>query len=301
MRATKSAGDRSSPPPIAGFRPTGFIEESAGYWRDGVYAPQDFRYHAICEYLKLSPSFVAVSKAVEGKSSPFPLPKDQDAVRLIVNDFRQVLRMEPSDWWRKHGKNLYGVKAPAPTVYMAGRLTSKTKSLNVMWDGNNATVVRIAANQSKKDALKDLEKILDDMSDWHKPGKFGAAPVEQLPPKYTFLKSRLRQSALAMGAQVLSYYQSSQDFPLWWIGNFHAISPAHAITPADLAKMGADEIAHRKRILSIATSRVVKYALLVAENAARGRFPCSDPFPEAQVDFFQRTVGKPVGRKRKLS
>ena len=158
---------------------------------------------------------------------------------------------------------------------------------------------RIAANQSKKDALKNLEKVLDDMSDWHKRGKFGEALVEQLPPKYTFLKSRLRQSALAMGERVLSYYQSSQDFPLWWIGNFHAISPAHTITPADLAKMDADEIAHRKRILSIATSRVVKYALLVAENAARGRFPCSAPFPEAQVDFFQRTVGKPVGRKRK--
>ena len=39
-------------------------------------------------------------------------------------------------------------------------------------------------------------------------------------------------------------------------------------------------------------------ALLIAENAARGRFPCDKPFPEAMLDAYTRKAGRPVGSKR---
>ena len=53
-----------------------------------------------------------------------------------------------------------------------------------------------------------------------------------------------------------------------------------------------------QEVLSIAARRLIRTAALVAENAARGHFPCDKPFAEAQLDYYKRKAGRPVGSKR---
>lgn len=58
-----------------------------------------------------------------------------------------------------------------------------------------------------------------------------------------------------------------------------------------------DDIAYQREILSIGARRLIKKAALIAENAARGRFPCDKPFPEAIFYPYERKAGRPKGTK----
>jgi hypothetical protein len=85
--------------------------------------------------------------------------------------------------------------------------------------------------------------------------------------------------------------------PLWKIGNDLHLSPDNAIDEND-ATLDQDVAADRKQVLSIMAHRLVKTAALVAENAARGRFPSDEPFTEAILSPFKRAPGRPIGSKR---
>jgi hypothetical protein len=60
-----------------------------------------------------------------------------------------------------------------------------------------------------------------------------------------------------------------------------------------------EKYSYNKELLSIAASRLIKTATLVAENAARGRFPSNKPFIEAKLSKNARKAGRPIGTKRK--
>jgi hypothetical protein len=138
-----------------------FFEFDANRWRDGVDAPEDYRYSAMYEYLRLSPSFFAAMRHLEGKKSPYPLPDDLEQVLPVVQDFRQIFRFRMPKWWRNHGKRLFGTPLPSAKVFVAGTVSANRPSLTVMHDQHDALVVRIAVNQSKKDAMAAIEKALD--------------------------------------------------------------------------------------------------------------------------------------------
>jgi len=53
------------------------------------------------------------------------------------------------------------------------------------------------------------------------------------------------------------------------------------------------ELSYRKNVLSIAARRAIRQAVLVAENAARGRFPTDKWFPEAILSPYSRKAGRP--------
>ena len=267
-----------------------FFEYDANRWRDGVDAPSDYRYSAMYEYLRLSPSFFSVLRHIENKRSPYPVPVDMDLIEPVVRDFLHVFRTTRSEWWRKHGKYLFGSPPPAAKVYVVGKVSANCQSLTVMHDQNDAIVARISVNQSKKDALAVLEKELDALI---AKGQFDVKAGNSLKAKYGFTSKRIRRTTLALGIQVLQYYQSKRVHPLWWIGNFFQVSPAMCLTPENVLTLDDAEIAYRKQVLGITTSRIVNNATLIAENAARGRFPCADPFPEAMTNVFERSVGRP--------
>jgi hypothetical protein len=279
---------------VRGDRRHGFGREKGVYWRDGVYAKEDYRYWAMYEYLKLSPSFIAVWSRLENVTSPYPLPEDADIVEPVVKDFRHIFGMPAWKWWGKHGKYLFGTTAPGPQVIIAGRLSEKNKALTVPWDRNDAVIARIAVNQSKQDALKELEVELDRLIAKR---QFSVATTDQSAPKYVFLNNRIREATLAVGSEVLTYYCMKRVLPLWWIGNLLGVIPGQCFERDDLPRMATDELAQRKRVLSIATSRIIRTSLLIAENAARGRFPCASPFPQAMVSVFERKAGRPTKEK----
>lgn len=268
-----------------------FFEWDANRWRDGVDAPEDYRYSAMYEYLRLSPSFFAAMRHLEGKKCPYSLPKDLEKLLPVAQDFRHIFRLNMPEWWRKHGKLLFGTPPPSSKCFVAGTVSSNRPSLTVMHDQHDAMVVRIALSQSKKDAMAAFELELDALV---ARGQFGIKAGSSLAAKYGFTTKRIRRPTLALGLEVLHYYQSKRVFPLWWIGNRFEVSPAMCLTDENVLALGESEIAYRKQVLGITASRIVSNAMLIAENAARGRFPCADPFPEAMTNVFERSVGRPA-------
>lgn len=268
----------------------GWGSAEAKYWRDGGYAPPDSRYQWFYEYLLESPSFLAVQAKLRGESSPYPFPSDWDKVEPVARDF---IDADPDlmfhDWWRKKGGlKLFSVRAPDPAVTAAvGRLSEKTRSLRLEWDGNDGVVIRVALNQSRKNAEKQISKLFDRL-------QFEVPVRASVAPKYVFLKNRIWESTLETGLLALFDQRSrNQAVPLWWIGNRLNLIPRQTFNQDEYDRIKSKELAERKRLLGIAAARLIKNAALIAENAARGRFPCADPFPEAQMAFFKRKAGRP--------
>lgn len=265
-----------------------FLPLSAEYWRDGVYAPEDWRYSAMVEFLLNSPSFLAVREHIKGDKPRYPLPKDFESVRKVVEDFMDI--NEDTDrlqWWRSGGKYLFGQAAPAPKVYVLPQiLTSKNKSLTMMWDRNDAVVLRVALSQSKAEALEQIKTKFENL-------QFQASGPTEISAKYQFMGKGPREATLEKACTAL--WMSSPhglDYPLWLTGSNVGAVPGQTIKAKEFTTMDPGDLAERKRILTIAVSRLIRIGNLVAENAARGRFPCIDPFPEAQLTIHKKKIGR---------
>lgn len=262
----------------------------AKYEKEGVAVVADSRYDLVCDYLKASPSYEAVMRKLAKQKSPYPLPKDFKAVAQVVRDFGAIYKMNEMDWWEKVGKRIYGISAPLPNVKVVGALDSENKELTNKWNGVNSVVAELPLNLTLPQALKQLRKQLASY-------QFSAALPKQTAPLYQLSNSKLRIDTLQNGLTALRLYK--KGLPLWGIGNQLRLIPAQSFLEDELAKIDANELADRKEILSIAASRLIKTAALVAENAARGRFPSDKVFSEAITAPYKRKAGRPRDKRQK--
>lgn len=291
-----------------------FAELDAQYWRDGFYVKADYRYWAMYAFVHASPSFQAVANKLRGRPCDLPMPADASLIEDVFKDFflelgpdtphtnESIIRMEklrgprlgtteklayPTDWWNAKGKRLFGIAAQDPSVRVFSPLTASNKSVKIERAKTDCLAVQISLNQSLDDALEALAKKLSSY-------KFSAANYQVEKPKYALLDSSVRRATLGMAQQVLEMYQSgTAPKPMWWIGNHCAVTKSLSFTQEQYDSFSNKERAYRKKRLEIATSRVLRTALLLAENAARGRFPCVEPFPEAQLTALKRKAGRP--------
>ena len=291
-----------------------FAELEAQYWRDGFFAKSDYRYWAMYYFVHASPSFRAVANKLRGKPCDLPMPVDASLIEDIFKDFfielgpntpqtnESIIRMEKlrgprlgtteklahaSDWWNAKGKRLFGIEAQDPSVRVFSKLTSTNKSVKIERAKTDCLAVQISLNQSLEEALEVLAKKLSAFN-------FSSENYQVKKPKYTFIENPIRRSTLGMAQQVLELYQSgTKPKPMWLIGNHCAVTKSLSFTHEQYDSFSNKERAYRKKRLEIATSRVLRTALLLAENAARGRFPCIDPFPEAQLTALKRKAGRP--------
>ena len=265
-------------------------------------------------FVHASPSFQAVASQLRGKPTTLPIPVDQTVVADVFKDFflelgpdtpqtnESISRMEkirgprissrdklayPTDWWNAKGKRIFGIPAPDPNVRVF-ELTERKKSIRVERFKSDCVVVQVSLNQSLNQALMEITKKLT-------PVKFSESNIHVDKPKYSLLDTPIRRVTMAMALKVLQLYQTDNEkYPLWWIGNQCAVTKSLSFTQEEFDAFTPKERAYRKKRLEIATSRVLRMGLLLAENAARGRFPCVDAFPEAQLTALKRKAGRPA-------
>lgn len=97
------------------------------------------------------------------------------------------------------------------------------------------------------------------------------------------MPSKLHIETLTAGVDALKYYK--REMPLWQIGNRLRLIPAQSLDEREESEHKAYQYSQQKELLSIAARRLIRTAVLIAENAARGRFPCYKPFAQAQMDY----------------
>lgn len=267
------------------------ISLGADYEHAGLSVKPDLRYDLICDYLKASPSYEAVMRHLAKQKLPYPLPKDYKDVEKVVNDFGEIYEMREADWWEKIGMGLYGISAPLPAVKVAGILDKQNNQLKTKWSGVNSVVAELPLNLTLPQALKQLRKQLADY-------QFSAALPKQTAPLYQLSNSKLRIETLVNGLSALRLYK--KNIPLWKIGNQLRLIPAQSFLEAESNLINENELGDRKELLSIAASRLIRCAALVAENAARGRFPSDKNFNEAITAPYKRKAGRPVGSMKKV-
>lgn len=251
----------------------------------GVSVAADWRYDLVCDYLKASPSYRAVKRKLEGRVTK-ELPVDYSTIEQVVLDFGDIYRLWEPEWWKLIGTKLYGIKAPLPRVRIAGELSSSSPTSESTFKGIDSLIVEIPLALTLPAALKQIRKAIEGQ-------RFAALIPEAIAPKYQLAASKLRRETLQTGLMALHYYE--KRMPLWQIGNRLELIPAQTFDERALAKEDHHKVSYEKEVLSIAARRLVRTALLVAENAARGRFPSDRPFPEAMTGSYKRKAGRPVG------
>jgi len=276
-----------------------FELQGSSWEESGLFAASDWRYEALVDYLKLSPSYKLVCEwARKGKKVlPANAPKDWKQIVKTYEDFGDVWRIPESRWWDSRGKALFGIKAAKAQTFIVGN-TDDTALINSkisaksqkMWQDMGSPeclVLAIPTNQTKQMALKQINAIV-------RAGNFVSTKPRLIKPKYELIRSKLREPTIKLGTIALRMYQLGM--PLWLIGNQLVLSPAHHIELDDEANPKDNELnlAEKKVRLGILSSKLINKSELVAENAARGLYPTDAPCRYAmKFKSATRKVGRP--------
>ena len=262
------------------------LEFRADFDQSGVSVTPDWRYDLICDYLKASPSYESVYRKLRGQKTPYSQPKDYKLVEQVSKDFGAIYEMNEVAWWQQIGMQLYGIKAPTAKVRLAGELNENSKSISINKSMYQSLVFEIPLSLTISEVVKQVKQLA-------KGYDFSKSLPKILKPKYQLEKIKLRQKNLQQGLQALRMYK--KKMPLWQIGNRLNLVPSQTIDEGLLETKMAYKYSQNKEIMSIAASRLIRNAGLVAENAARGRFPNNRPFKEAILTPYEREAGRPAG------
>lgn len=261
----------------------------------------DWRYSLVLPYIRHSNSYLAVRDKHRGrKVAKDDLPSDADLVLHVANwlDILGIgtdidLRNE-TNWLEHAQKSLYGFRKAIPTV---GHTFTKANESALINSGDldyPCIMLRIPLTLTMTEALSQIKSIFKSHAT-HYGAQFGTPLPDSHKGQYKLEPSKLRQDTLVKGVDALTLYKAG--VPLWKIGNQLDLSANNKIKD-DGVDLDQDELADKKRVLSIMAKRLINTAFLVAENAARGRFPSDKPFPEAILGTHKRTAGRPIGSKR---
>jgi hypothetical protein len=280
-----------------------FIEQGSEWEASGLFAASDWRYEALVDYLKLSPSYRLVCEWARKGSKAIPInaPKDWNQLVKTYGDFGDVWRIPESRWWDSRGIALFGIKAAKAQTFVIGHSDdtalingkSVTESQKTWQDmaKPDCLVIAIPTNQTKQIALKQISAII-------RSNAFVSSKPMPIKPKYELIRSKLREPTIKLGTIALKMYQFGS--PLWLIGNRLNLSPAHHIELDENGHPKPNELslAEKKVRLGILASKLRNKAELISENAARGLYPTDAPCRYAiKFESKTRKVGRPSKTK----
>lgn len=244
------------------------------------------------EYLRLSPSYELARKARAGKltaSQKRMLPDDFDLVLKTYDEYGDVSKVSFANWWATTGINLYGTEYIKPQVRQianiekneeyepgfAKALEQYFKSFRKHEGSGRALILAIPLGMPKRAILKEVTKMIN---------KTGATvPPKAQKAKRSLTAKRLRSAPLFIGLHLLWAKAQNPDWTNWRLGVAAKVSPTNAIDLDINAKKASAKTVDQRNNMTVLTSRALKKAQYITENAARGRFP--DPKPIALPEF----------------
>jgi hypothetical protein len=277
------------------------IPFQAIHYFEGVDVSPNWRYRLVLPYITQSPSFIAVKNKHNGLDfNPRDLPNDEALVYELMEKFDLQQPEYDVDyesnwkWWFRSGKHLYGTKEELPDVKHQLIDANESATIKIENRGYPTMALQIPLTMTAKQAWDGIKAVFNLHSSMYDIN-FDVPLPDVYNAEFKLLPSKLRHDTLLNGAKALPMYKAG--IPLWKIGNTLKLSPNNLIDECD-GNLDQDIAAEKKRVLSIMARRLINTASLVAENAARGRFPSDKPFAEAKLGTFTRTAGRPLGSKR---
>lgn len=282
------------------------------------------------EYLRLSPTFSLAAKMYGYRSK-----LSADELRLIPEDFDDVVKTykrmaaatfnyQNSDvktdneiiifetyqvtfqsWWRRHGADVFGYRITPPpssiiTVpyqasvdmdkfipifnnYLEGqRLDDGTPGFNLL---------AIPLSSNKKELLASISKLFDD--NYFKPIAKQGESIYQL-------KKGKHLAKLPNGLRLLWMAAMEPKLEKWRLGIKAKVTKYKRYNALDPSlTRHTPETTILSETLDGWTINRLNEAVIIMENAARGRFPCDDPtlLPKFNQTEMIRLVGKSINRR----
>lgn len=246
-----------------------------------------WRYMEFFNFLQISPSYRLAHLVATGEidRNSAILPNDFDLLEKTYAAFGDVNRTYFWEWWITTAQYEFRESFPptprtilkldleqdAADEVISGAQAALADYVNVdrMAQGSSATlIIALPLHADRKSMLQNLNKLLDQA---YAEGDRSIAIA-----RWEIIRNKMRKSMIYKARQVLRSRASYPDEPLASIGERTRVSPKNASESHGKGKGASDA----RRLLQILTSRHLNRAYVLAENAARGRFPSLDPLPE---------------------
>lgn len=272
------------------------------------------------EYVKLSPTGrLAYEFIYSGKLDDADLkncPEDFfDTVVPFYKDMvfykdRELEKGAFDKWWLRHGADMFGMRdlPPDPTTILklehhkeltAEEMLQPLASYmdNDRRDAGNAGFILLAVplNGDKKKMIKAVEKLIQN-EDFTPVGKPDIKT-------YKLYGQRKRLNVLPTNLRVLWHKALNPDLELWRVGHLAKITddPRYLNLNPSKKNHTLSSKCYSERLASITSNRL-QAAIIIMENAVRGRFPCdkADLLPELDHQKLLREVSTNLIERVKL-
>jgi len=277
--------------------------------RDGYYAePHDFHrlWH---QFLLFSPSYelarrFRAGKGVLSQKDQERLPADFARVLEVYDDFGDLQQTFFRPWLRERGLRLFGIPGAKPSVELLGvvkgsnsqqvesTLKGSQRYFEEGWTEQNRPdimVLAIPLDLLKTQCMKEIKKFVDA---YHVQRELIQAP------KYPLMNKGMHRQNVIDAMAVLFIRAAKPSFKLWQVGVEAKVSPTYSKLFDSKTTKRNSENSVDFRILEMMTSRKLRLAKNLVENAARGRFPdASDP-PHL-VDFDPKEFNQIIGQRNR--
>ncbi|MBT8560963.1 hypothetical protein G6717_00010 [Polynucleobacter paneuropaeus] len=246
------------------------------------------------EYLRLSPSYELARKARMGKlttAQKSTLPSDFDLVLKTYDEYGDLSRVSFADWWATTGINLYGSEFIRPQVRQIANIEKNEeyepgfakafeqyfRSYRKQEGSGRALILAIPLGMPKRNILKEVTKVIN---------KAGVTvPPKAQKAKRSLTAKRLRSAPLFIGLNLLWAKAQNPDWVNWRLGVAAKVSPTNAAGLDLNAKKASAKTVDQRNNMTVLTSRALKKAQFIAENAARGHFPDPKPISLPEFDY----------------
>ena len=255
------------------------------------------------EFLRISPSYELARKARAGgltKDEKKRLPKDFELVLKTYDDFGDISCIRFDEWWLNKGLYIYGTEFAKPRARLIANVVkdggidpSFHRALDHYFENvrpeegkGPALILSVPLGINKRTVLSQISKLIDQSKvEIPVKAKKSARPLDA---------KRLRKDPLLIAINILWNKAKDPEIDLWRLGVLAKVSPKHIEGLDATAKKLTSKTTDQRMKMGILTSRALKKAKQICEQAARGKFPNSSPIdlPEFNWDEIYKKIVK---------
>ena len=274
-----------------------WVLRGGDFSKPGWHSQPTAAYQLMFEFLRVSPSYELARKSRTtglSKEEKLTLPKDFEKVLNTYDLIGDVNCVLFRTWWLKRGLKVFGNPYSKPDVHEiavmpAGSDVDTKKILNSIQtefadkrreEGLTASLlISLPLDLKTTELLRKVRKLLNAYKD-----KDVGAPT---PPKIKLMGKRFHANPMFKGLRLLWFRAAKPNWELWRLGAKAKLSDSYSEVLDPVAPRKAKDIIEMNDRLTMGkiTFRAVHRFEHIAENAARGRFPCADPVYMSEFNY----------------
>lgn len=284
------------------FKKLPWVLQGGDFAQPGWHTQPTTAYQLMFEFLLLSPSYELARKARKGGLSDEEIkqtPLDFDQVLATFDLLGNVNCILFRQWWLKRGLAAFGNPYTQPKLHQIELLEngqetdiadiSQKIKLHLVdqreSEGLSASLlVSLPLMSKRSEIIRQVRSLLDQYGD--------SSEYKERSPKIKIMGKRFHPNAMLKGLRLLWFKAAKPDWENWRLGAKARLSDSYssALDPkAPRRSSNSIEMDDRITMGKITHRSLIRFEL-IAENAARGRFPCAEPV--ASVRFKYKEIAQ---------